>query len=93
MGRNENAGVLDRLEFYAIEGKNHLYSPLQFRYGTGGEINILQPSASVVSATTTHKTLGPTDLTNTYSVCTWKIFVALGHRTQPFRCGIRCSNY
>ncbi|GFU43139.1 hypothetical protein TNCV_4289781 [Trichonephila clavipes] len=26
-----------------------------------------------------HKTFGPTDLASTYSVCTWNIFVSIGH--------------
>ncbi|GFV25005.1 uncharacterized protein TNCV_884711 [Trichonephila clavipes] len=42
--------------------------------GTGGEGNILQHPASVVSAATAHKTFGPTDLTSTYSVCTRRLF-------------------
>ncbi|GFY36216.1 hypothetical protein TNCV_4845881 [Trichonephila clavipes] len=44
--------------------------PPQFRHGTGGEGKILQTPAPAVSAATTHKTFGPTDLTGTYSVCT-----------------------
>ncbi|GFV97481.1 uncharacterized protein TNCV_2039891 [Trichonephila clavipes] len=48
--------------------------PPQFRHGTGGEGNILQPPALVVSAATAHKTFGPTDLTSTYSVCTRIVF-------------------
>ncbi|GFS57453.1 hypothetical protein TNCV_1401421 [Trichonephila clavipes] len=32
------------------------------------------PCAPVVSATTAHKTFGPTDLTSTYSVCTRRVF-------------------
>ncbi|GFW94437.1 hypothetical protein TNCV_2701581 [Trichonephila clavipes] len=39
-----------------------------------------------------HKTFGPSDLTNTYSVCTRRVFGGIGHRTQAFRSGDRCSN-
>ncbi|GFW17772.1 hypothetical protein TNCV_1133721 [Trichonephila clavipes] len=38
-----------------------------------------------------HKTFGPTDLTSTYSVCTRRVFRGIGHRTQPFRSGVRCE--
>ncbi|GFT49447.1 uncharacterized protein TNCV_3366501 [Trichonephila clavipes] len=70
----------------------HHLSP-QFRHGTEGEGNILQPLTLVVSSATVHKTFGPTDLTNTYSVCTRRIFGGIGHRTQAFRSGVRCSNH
>ncbi|GFX56740.1 hypothetical protein TNCV_494881 [Trichonephila clavipes] len=39
-----------------------------------------------------HKTSGSTDLTSTYSVCTRRVFVGIGHRTQAFRSEDRCSN-
>ncbi|GFS52508.1 RNA-dependent RNA polymerase 1 [Trichonephila clavipes] len=45
----------------------------QFRNGTGGEGNILQPPALVGSTATTHKPFRPTDLTST-SVCTRRVF-------------------
>ncbi|GFY15287.1 retrovirus-related Pol polyprotein from transposon TNT 1-94 [Trichonephila clavipes] len=35
-----------------------------------------------------HKTLGPTDLTSTYSVCTRRVFGGIGHRTQALRSGV-----
>ncbi|GFW41141.1 hypothetical protein TNCV_841821 [Trichonephila clavipes] len=35
----------------------------------------------------------PTDLTSTYSVCTQRVFGGIGHRTQAFRSGVRCSNH
>ncbi|GFY31470.1 uncharacterized protein TNCV_4990291 [Trichonephila clavipes] len=54
--------------------RRHLSPPPQFKYGTGGEGTIPQPPALVVSATTAHKTFGPTDLTSTYSVCTRRVF-------------------
>ncbi|GFU45489.1 uncharacterized protein TNCV_3625881 [Trichonephila clavipes] len=50
--------------------KHHRSPAPQFKHRTGGEGNILQPPALVVSAATTHKTLRPTYLTSTYSVCT-----------------------
>ncbi|GFX48945.1 uncharacterized protein TNCV_2797361 [Trichonephila clavipes] len=65
----------------------------QFRHGTGGKGNILQSPALVVSAAPTHRTFEPTDLTSTYSVCTRRIFGAIGHRTQALRSGVRCSNH
>ncbi|GFW85509.1 hypothetical protein TNCV_145541 [Trichonephila clavipes] len=40
-----------------------------------------------------HKTFGPTDLTSTYPVCTRRVFGGIGHRTQAFRSGVRCSNH
>ncbi|GFV58752.1 hypothetical protein TNCV_3730901 [Trichonephila clavipes] len=68
-------------------------SPLpQFRHGTGWEGNILQPPALSDSAVTANKNFGPTDLTCTYSVCTRRVFGGIGHRTQVFRSGVRCSN-
>ncbi|GFV31269.1 hypothetical protein TNCV_1640211 [Trichonephila clavipes] len=39
-----------------------------------------------------HKTFGPTDLKSTYSVRTRRVFGGIGHRTQAFRFGVRCSN-
>ncbi|GFV10513.1 hypothetical protein TNCV_3484301, partial [Trichonephila clavipes] len=36
---------------------------------------------------------GPTDLTSTSSVCTRRVFGGIGHRTQAFRSGVRCSNH
>ncbi|GFX84130.1 uncharacterized protein TNCV_4859381 [Trichonephila clavipes] len=73
--------------------RHHLSPPPQFRHGTGGEGNILQPPALVVSAATAHKTFEPTDLTSTYSVCTRRVFGSIGHRTQAFRSGVRCPNH
>ncbi|GFY12541.1 hypothetical protein TNCV_2447321 [Trichonephila clavipes] len=40
-----------------------------------------------------HKMLGPTDLTSTYSVCTRRAFGDIGHRTQAFRSGLRCTTH
>ncbi|GFS94370.1 uncharacterized protein TNCV_2014061 [Trichonephila clavipes] len=73
--------------------KHHQSPPPQFRHGTVGEGNILQPPALVVSAVTSHKIFGPNDLTSTYSLCAWRVFGGIGHRTQAFRSGIRCSNH
>ncbi|GFY24066.1 hypothetical protein TNCV_1011191 [Trichonephila clavipes] len=53
---------------------------------------ILQPPASVVSASTAHKTFRPTDFTTMYSVCTWRVFGGIKHRTQTLRT-FRCSNH
>ncbi|GFV82021.1 hypothetical protein TNCV_3152191 [Trichonephila clavipes] len=63
--------------------------PQQFRHGTEGERNILQFPALGISA---HNTFRPTDLMCTYSVCTWRVFGDVGHRTQAFRSEVRCSN-
>ncbi|GFX53117.1 uncharacterized protein TNCV_361121 [Trichonephila clavipes] len=68
--------------------RHHRSPPRQFRHGTGGEGNNLQPPALVVSAATTNRTFGPIDLTNTYYVCTWTVFGGIGHRTQAFRYGL-----
>ncbi|GFW18010.1 uncharacterized protein TNCV_2281141 [Trichonephila clavipes] len=73
--------------------KHHLSPPPQFRHGTEGVGNILQSSAPVVSAATTHKTFGPTDLTSTYSVCTRRALGGIGLRTQAFLSEVRCSNH
>ncbi|GFV27243.1 integrase catalytic domain-containing protein [Trichonephila clavipes] len=72
---------------------HHLSPPPQFRHGTGGEGNIFLFPALVVSAVTAHKAFGPTDLMSTYSVCTWRVFGGIGHRTHAFRSGVRCSNH
>ncbi|GFU08972.1 uncharacterized protein TNCV_1318471 [Trichonephila clavipes] len=50
--------------------RHHRSQPPQFRHGTGGEGNVLQPPALVVSAETTHKTFRPTDSTSMHSICT-----------------------
>ncbi|GFV47482.1 uncharacterized protein TNCV_885541 [Trichonephila clavipes] len=73
--------------------RHHRSPSLQFRHGTVGEGNILQPPALVVSAATAHKTFGPTDLTSTSSVCTRRVFGGIRHRTQAYRSGVRCSNH
>ncbi|GFV66811.1 uncharacterized protein TNCV_1780281 [Trichonephila clavipes] len=64
--------------------RHHQSPPLQFRHETGGEGNILQPPALMVSAATAHKTFGPTDLKSTYLVCSRRVFGGIGHRTQAF---------
>ncbi|GFW45094.1 uncharacterized protein TNCV_715961 [Trichonephila clavipes] len=61
--------------------RHHPSPSPQFRHGTGGEGNIIQPPALVVSAATTHKIFGSTDLTSTYSVCTRRVFG--GIETRP----------
>ncbi|GFV22065.1 uncharacterized protein TNCV_4527501 [Trichonephila clavipes] len=67
--------------------RHHRSPPPQFRHRTGGEGNIHQPPALVVSAATAHKTFGPTDLTSTYAVCIRRVFGGIGHRTQASRSG------
>ncbi|GFT81423.1 uncharacterized protein TNCV_3672991 [Trichonephila clavipes] len=52
--------------------RHPLSLPQHFKHGTGGEGNILQPLAPVVSMTA-HKTFVPTDLTSTYSVRTRRL--------------------
>ncbi|GFY27882.1 uncharacterized protein TNCV_243471 [Trichonephila clavipes] len=71
----------------------HRSPPLQFMHETGGEGNILQLPALMVSDATAHKTFGPTDLSSTYSGCTRRVFGGIGHRTQAFRSGVQCSNH
>ncbi|GFV72195.1 uncharacterized protein TNCV_995671, partial [Trichonephila clavipes] len=73
--------------------RHHLSPPPQSRHGTGGKGDILQPPALVASAVIAHKTFGLTDLSSTCSVCTRRVFGGIGHRTQAFRSGVRCSNH
>ncbi|GFX77077.1 uncharacterized protein TNCV_1072771 [Trichonephila clavipes] len=74
VGRKESCQSLRQVEFLHDIWR-HLLSPSpQFRYGTGGEGNILQPSALVVPAATAHKTFGSTDIMSMYSVCTRRVF-------------------
>ncbi|GFV32412.1 uncharacterized protein TNCV_1676981 [Trichonephila clavipes] len=91
-GRNESCQSPRHVGLLHNRWRCHLSPPPQFRHGTGWEENILQPPAPVVSAATTHKTFGPTDLTSMYSVCTRRVFGGIGHRTQALRSGVRCSN-
>ncbi|GFW52855.1 uncharacterized protein TNCV_2394341 [Trichonephila clavipes] len=64
-----------------------------FRHGTGGEENILQPPALLISAATIHRTFEPTNLTSTYFLRARRVFGCIGYRTQSFRSGVRCSNH
>ncbi|GFV69206.1 hypothetical protein TNCV_3861301 [Trichonephila clavipes] len=57
--------------------------------GLGGE----KYSPAPCTRDSAHKTFKPTDLTSTYSVCTRRVFGGIGHQTQAFRCGVRCSNH
>ncbi|GFW57794.1 uncharacterized protein TNCV_2927131 [Trichonephila clavipes] len=66
-GRNESCQSLRPVGLLHAIWKPHISTPPQFRHGTGGKENILQPPAPVVSAATAHKTFGPTDLTSTCS--------------------------
>ncbi|GFU56292.1 hypothetical protein TNCV_582261 [Trichonephila clavipes] len=79
----EAARVSDRLDLLYDRWRRHLLP--QFRYGTEGEGNTIQPPAHVISAATAYKIFEPTDLTSTYSVCTRRVFGGIGHRTQAFR--------
>ncbi|GFX64331.1 hypothetical protein TNCV_1500551 [Trichonephila clavipes] len=65
--------------------RHHLFPPPQFRHATEGEGNILQ---SLYTRDSARKTFGSTDLTSTYSVCTWGVFSGIGHRAQAFRSGV-----
>ncbi|GFW12570.1 hypothetical protein TNCV_818221 [Trichonephila clavipes] len=88
-GRNESCQSLRLAGHLHDRWRHRLSLPPQFRHGAGGgEIYIFSSTpALVVSAATTHKTFGPTDLTSTYSVCIrW-------HRTQALPSGVRCSNH
>ncbi|GFW33865.1 HTH_Tnp_Tc3_2 domain-containing protein [Trichonephila clavipes] len=68
--------------------RHHLSPPPQFCHGTGGKY-----SPVFCTRESAHKNFGPTDLTSTYSVCTRRVFGSIGHRTQAFRSGVRCSNH
>ncbi|GFW80188.1 hypothetical protein TNCV_460961 [Trichonephila clavipes] len=63
----------------------------QFRYGIGGEENILQPLYSWFPLQPPTRILDPSDLTSTYSVCTRRVFGAIGYRTQALWLGVQCS--
>ncbi|GFT25491.1 uncharacterized protein TNCV_3173701 [Trichonephila clavipes] len=89
--RNGSCQCLRQVGLHYDRWRHHLSPPPQFRCGTGGEGNILQPPAPVVPATNAHKSFDPTDLMSTYFVCTRRLFEDIGHRTQTFRSGVRCS--
>ncbi|GFU77932.1 hypothetical protein TNCV_521321 [Trichonephila clavipes] len=65
-------GPLRQVGLLCGRWQHHRSPPPQFRHGTGGERNILQPPPLWVSAATTHNNFGTTDLTSTL----W------GHRTS-----------
>ncbi|GFX08382.1 uncharacterized protein TNCV_3268711 [Trichonephila clavipes] len=71
LGRNESCQCLRQFVLLYDRGRHHISPTPEFRHGTGGEGNILQPLAPVVPDATTHKTFGPTDLTRTYSGGIW----------------------
>ncbi|GFT54034.1 uncharacterized protein TNCV_153921 [Trichonephila clavipes] len=87
-GRNESRERQTGWTSFYDRWQHYLSPPPQFRHGTGGDGNILQTPAPVVSAATTHKTFGPTELTSTYSVCTLRVFGGIGHQTQAFQPGV-----
>ncbi|GFT52426.1 uncharacterized protein TNCV_502521 [Trichonephila clavipes] len=72
--RNESCQSLRQVRLLHNKWRHHLPPPPQFRHGTGGERNILQPPVPMDSAATAHKTFRPTDLASTYSVCTQRVF-------------------
>ncbi|GFW21062.1 uncharacterized protein TNCV_2703021 [Trichonephila clavipes] len=84
-GGNESCQSLRHVGVLHDRWRHHLSPPPQFKHGTGGEGNILQLPSPVVSATTTLNIFRPTDLTNTYSVCSQRVFGGIGHRTQAVR--------
>ncbi|GFX81941.1 liprin-alpha-2 [Trichonephila clavipes] len=66
-----------RLDYIRASRGDHMPEIIFKMRGSGGEGNILQSPAPVVSAATAHKIFGPTDLTNTYSMCTRREFASL----------------
>ncbi|GFW34353.1 hypothetical protein TNCV_220791 [Trichonephila clavipes] len=56
-GTKEGCQNLRQVGLFYDRGRHHLSPPPQFRCGTGGEGNILQPPALVVSDATAQKTL------------------------------------
>ncbi|GFX19109.1 hypothetical protein TNCV_3012531 [Trichonephila clavipes] len=91
--RNKCCQSMKQVAILYDRWRYHLSPPPQFRYGTVREGIILQSPATMVSAATTHKFFEPLDLMSTYSVCTRKVFGGIGHQTQVFRSGVRCSNH
>ncbi|GFV68123.1 uncharacterized protein TNCV_1874051 [Trichonephila clavipes] len=69
-GKDESYQSMRQVGLLHDRCRHHLSPAPQFWLENGGEGNILQPPAPVVSAATTHKTFGPTDFTRTDSVCT-----------------------
>ncbi|GFV43205.1 histonelysine Nmethyltransferase SETMARlike [Trichonephila clavipes] len=65
--RNESCQSLRQFGLLHDRWRHYLSPPPQFRHGTGGKGNFLQPPSPVVSAVTACKTFGPTDLMITYS--------------------------
>ncbi|GFT71174.1 hypothetical protein TNCV_3001801 [Trichonephila clavipes] len=59
----------------------------------GMELKGREIFSSPCTRDSTHKTFGPTDLTSTCSLCTRRVFGGIGHRTQAFWSGVRCSNH
>ncbi|GFT30494.1 uncharacterized protein TNCV_2377761 [Trichonephila clavipes] len=92
-GRNESCQSLRQVGLLQDRWQHPRSPPPQLRHGTGGEGNILQPHAPVVSAANAHKTFEPTDLTSTYYVYTPRVFGGIGHRTAGLRSGVQCSNH
>ncbi|GFW61407.1 uncharacterized protein TNCV_346551 [Trichonephila clavipes] len=85
---NESCQSLRQVGLLHDRWRHHLSPSPHFRYGTGGEGNILQPPAPVDSAATAHKTFGPIDSSSTYSMCTRRMLGDIGHRTLALRSGV-----
>ncbi|GFY16558.1 hypothetical protein TNCV_735851 [Trichonephila clavipes] len=92
-GRKESCQSLRQVRLLHDRWRHQLSPLSQFRHRLEGKDIILRQRAPKVSAETAHKTFEPTDLTNTYSLCTKKVFSGVGHRTQALRSGVRCSNH
>ncbi|GFW50881.1 hypothetical protein TNCV_3591631 [Trichonephila clavipes] len=59
-GRNKSCQSLRQVGLLYYNRRHHLSPSPQFKHGTGGEGNILQLTASVLSASNAHKTFRPT---------------------------------
>ncbi|GFW99817.1 hypothetical protein TNCV_3420461 [Trichonephila clavipes] len=75
----------------ALEWRHHRSPPPQFRHGAGRGGKYF-PAHCIrgfsCDSPQERETFGPPDLTNTYSMCTRKVFDDIRHRTQAFRSGV-----
>ncbi|GFT25642.1 hypothetical protein TNCV_1965521 [Trichonephila clavipes] len=69
-----------------IDGKTTYLHLHNFVMRQGGGVKY---SAVPCTRDSAHKTFKLTDLTNTYSVCTRRVFSGIGHRTQALRSEVR----
>ncbi|GFU95460.1 uncharacterized protein TNCV_4787951 [Trichonephila clavipes] len=81
--RSEGCQSLIQVGLIYNRWRHHLPTPPQFRHGTGGEGNILQPTAPVFFSAFTYKTFGLTDLTRTCSVCIRRVFDGIVIELRP----------